>query len=166
MTYHLPVILTSNDFAVLEAMSQQWTEPFVGAADILRRKLSAATVVFPTDIPADIVTLKSRVRFGIGPMHLDERVLVRGPAEEVYGMTMLLASPRGLALIGAAVGQTVAAVRRDGSVEQLHVEAVPYQPEQKRAPAPIQFVPRHELAKPKWVASPYGGNDDPGPSAA
>jgi regulator of nucleoside diphosphate kinase len=125
----LPVVLTSRDFALLENLVHQWGEPFAGAGEVVRRKLAAATLVFPADVPADVVTLNSRIRFRTRLGKADERVLVAGPSEEIYGMTVLLASPGGLALIGAAVGHTVEARRRDGSPEQLFIEALPYQPE-------------------------------------
>lgn len=170
----LPVLLTSKDFALLENLMQQWGEPFAGAAEIIRRKLSNATLVFPADAPPDVVTLNSRVRFRVGSGHSEERVLVAGPSEEVYGMTLLLASPRGLALIGASAGQTVEAIRRDGEVEQIFIEAVLYQPEQARPRPALQVVNggvSDSTLRPAAVKKPappryFGGDDDPGPSAA
>lgn len=175
MHHSLPVLLTSKDYALLENLMQQWGEPFPGAADIIRRKLSDATLVFPADAPSDVVTLNSRVRFRTSSGQAEERTLVAGPSEEIYGMTLLLASPRGLALIGTAVGQTVEAFRRDGEVEQLFIEAVPYQPEQARPRPTLQVVtggasgskPRPApLNKPVAHPTYFGGDDDPGPSAA
>ena len=174
MTAHLPVVLTARDFALLESFSQNWGEPFPGAAEIMRRKLAAATLVFPADVPTDVVTLNSRVRFRVGTSVVDERTIVGGPSEEVYGLTLLLASPRGLALIGAAVGQAVEARRRDGSVEHLLIEAVPYQPEQRRS-AGLTVVASQDLparrpaspaAQPRYATAWFGSDDDPGPGAA
>lgn len=172
MTTHLPVVLTARDFALLESFSQNWGEPFPGAAEIMRRKLAAATLVFPADVPTDVVTLNSRVRFRVGTSVVDERTIVGGPSEEVYGLTLQLASPRGLALIGAAVGQTVEARRRGGSVEHLVIEAVPYQPEQRRS-AGLTVVSSQDrpraaspAAQPRYATAWIGSDDDPGPGAA
>ncbi|MFC0009372.1 hypothetical protein [Devosia nitrariae] len=169
----LPVVLTARDFALLENLAQQWGEPFPGAAEIVRRKLAAATLVFPADVPVDVVTLNSRVRFKTSLGQTDERVLVAGPSEEIYGLTMLLASPRGMALIGAAVGQTIQARRRDGALEQLFIEALPFQPERKGARRRLTLVSdrgvsgehRKTLPVAPEIARP-GNDDDPGPSAA
>lgn len=168
----LPVVLTSRDFALIENLAQQWGEPFPGAAEIVRRKLAAATLVFPADVPADVVTLNSRVRFSANSGLADERVLVAGPSEEIYGLTLLLASPRGLALIGAAVGQTIGARRRDGSTEQLFIEALPYQPERKRARPALSLVSDNGQRKERGAAlqvvtmARAGDDNDPGPGAA
>ena len=175
MTDDHPVILTASDFALLDNFVHNWGEPFAGAGDLVRRKLAAATLVFPMDVPADVVTLNSRVRFRVGNAFPEERTLVGGPSEEIYGMTLVLASPRGLALIGAAAGQVVQARRPDGLTEGLLIEAVPYQPRQRKTPAILRVVSRqdmpetlHSLGKagPRLGASRFRDDDDPGPSAA
>jgi len=175
MFHPLPIFLTSRDFALLESLVDQWGEPFAGANEIIRWKLAAATVVFPADVPSDVVTLNSRVRFRTASGHSDERSLVGGPSEEVFGLTILLPSPRGIALVGASVGQTVAARRRDGSVEHLVIEAVPYQPEKSPARSQLRLVaggmataPHSFDATRRQPASTItlGPDDDPGPSAA
>ena len=173
MSDQLLVVLTSKDFALLEAISQGHGEPFVGAAEIIRRKLGAATLVFPSDVPANVVTLNSRVRFRAGDAQPEERTLIGEPSEEVYGLTLLLGSPRGLALIGAAVGQTIEVQRKDGRTEQLHIEAVTFQPAQQRSRPALKIVSSQQMEPPATPAShtsarPFqrGFDDDPGPSAA
>jgi regulator of nucleoside diphosphate kinase len=172
----LPVVLTSRDFALLENLVDQWGEPFPGASEIIRWKLSAATVVFPADVDPGVVTLNSRVRFRTASGHTDERTLVGGPSEAVFGLTILLPSPRGVALIGASAGQTVEARRRDGGTEQLFIEAVPYQPERSPARSRLRVVARSDalaatpgsgsLSVRQPAATSWGPDDDPGPSAA
>lgn len=175
MTNDLPLVFTSPDFVLLEHLLDAGGEPFAGAAEIIRRKLAAATLVFPEDVPADVVTLNSRVRFAAGTALSQETTLVVGPGEVVHGPTLLLNSPRGLALIGAAAGQTVQARRPDGSVEHLFIEAVPYQPEQQRTRPALKVVSSQERpdapvaalsAASRHVPPRLGGDDDPGPSAA
>lgn len=175
MTDALPVVLTSRDFALLENLVHNWGEPFAGAGEFIRRKLRVATLVFPTDVPTNVVTLNSRVRFRVGNAQPEEWTIVGGPSEADFGMTLPLASPRGLALIGAAVGQTVEARLRDCSTELLLIEALPYRPEQRRPAAALRVVSRQELpdadslfppARARVLASRLGGDDDPGPSAA
>ena len=165
------IVLTARDYALLEALAQLPAEPFAGAAEIIRHKLATALVVFPTDVAPDVVTLNSRVRFRIGSGPAQDRVRVAGPSEEVYGLTQILASPRGMALIGASAGDRVAARRRDGTVEDIAIEAVLFQPEQRRRP-PLRVVaanPADVVLQAGWkrTATPaYSGDDDPGPSAA
>ncbi|WP_127753026.1 nucleoside-diphosphate kinase [Devosia sp. 1566] len=169
------IILTAKDFALLQSLLHEYGEPFAGAAEIIRHKLSVAQVMFPADIPANVVTLNSRVRFRVGTAPTQDRSLVAGPSEEVYGLTVLLTVPRGLALLGAKAGQTVQARRRDGSVENLVIEAVLFQPERRRSSPPLQVVARNEATpsplaprspSSRFVPAGLGGGDDPGPSAA
>lgn len=175
MTDDLTVVLTAKDFTLLENLVHNWGEPFPGADGYIRRKLASATVVFPNDVPTNVVTLNSRVRFRVGDALPEERTIVGGPSEAAYGMTLPLASPRGVALIGAAVGQTVQALRPDGSIETLLIQAVPYQPGQTQPVRGLKVVSRQELPDARSVfpspgsrfsASRMGNDDDPGPSAA
>ena len=173
MSDQLPVVLTSKDFALLEAISQGHGEPFAGATEIIRRKLGAATLVFPSDVPANVVTLNSRVRFRAGDAQPEERTLIGELGEEVHGLTLSLGTPRGLALIGAAVGQTIAVQRKDGRTEQLHIEAVTFQPALQRSRPALKIVSSQQMEPPATPAShtsarPFhrGFDDDPGPSAA
>lgn len=175
MTDDNAVVLTARDFTLLENLVHNWGEPFPGANEQVRRKLAAATVVFPEDLPLDVVALNCRVRFRVGTARAEERTIVGGPSEAVYGMTLALASSRGVALIGAAVGQAVEARRYDGSTEFIVVEAVPYQPARPRPAVGLKVVSSQEMperrsvapsARSRFVASRFGDNDDPGPSAA
>jgi regulator of nucleoside diphosphate kinase len=175
MTDDFAVVLTAKDFALLENLVHNWGEPFPGASEHIRRKLASATVVFPKDVPSNVVTLNSCVRFRVGTALPEERTIVSGPSEARYGMTLPLSSPRGVALIGAAVGQTVNALRADGSTEILLIEAVPHQPAQTQSEVGLRVISRQELpdahsvfptARCRLETPRFGNDDDPGPSAA
>jgi regulator of nucleoside diphosphate kinase len=175
MTDENAVTLTAQDFTLLESLVHNWGEPFPGAGDYIRRKLAAATVVFPEDLPPDVVGLNSRVRFRVGMALAEERTIVGGPSEAVHGMSLKLTSPRALALIGAAVGQTVQARRHDGSTELLVIEAIPHQAGRPSPAVRLKIVSSQELRDARNVASParswvvarrFGDDDDPGPNAA
>lgn len=175
MTDDNAVILAARDFTLLENLVHNWGEPFPGASEQIRRKLDQATGVFPEDLPPGVVALNSRVRFRVGTALAEERTIVGGPSEAVYGMTLTLASSRGVALIGAAAGQAVEARRYDGSTELLVIEAVPYQAGRPRPAVGLKVVSSQELpdrhsvvspARSRVMASRFGDDDDPGPSAA
>lgn len=175
MTDDNAVILTARDFTLLENLVHNWGEPVPGATEQIRRKLDQATVVFPEDLPPGVVALNSRVRFRVGTALAEERTIVGGPSEAVYGMTLTLMSSRGVALIGAAAGQAVEARRYDGSTELLVIEAVPYQAGRLRPAVGLKVVSSQELpdrhsvvspARSRVMASRFGDDDDPGPSAA
>ena len=50
MTDDNAVVLTARDFTLLENLVHNWGDPFPGANEQIRRKLAAATVVFPDDL--------------------------------------------------------------------------------------------------------------------
>jgi regulator of nucleoside diphosphate kinase len=121
------------------------------------------------------------VRFRIDAGSADERVLVWGPDRELYGATLPVSAPRGLALLGAHVGSTVAAPTLNGEIEHLTLEAVLYQPESARSADPAdaglaQLRRRRShagvsslSAAREWRAAARGQSqqgDDSGPSAA
>ncbi|GHA33267.1 hypothetical protein GCM10007989_31820 [Devosia pacifica] len=135
-----PAILTSNDYTLLETLIQCWSEPFPGATSFVRAKLRTAALIFPSDLPPNVVTLHSRVRFLPPGGGTEERTLVRRPDEHINGMTLLLETPRGLALIGAQAGQVVDVLQRDGRLDRLYVEAVPYQPVRRTSGAKLKIV--------------------------
>ena len=175
MTNDNTVVLTARDFALLENLVHNWGEPFPGAGEQIRRKLDQATVVTPQDLPAGTVALNCRVRFRAGTALPEERTIVGGPSEAVYGMTLTLASPRAVALIGASVGQGVEARRYDGSTERLVIEAVPYQPGRPPQAVGLKVVSSQDFPVRRQAgvagrtlagASHLGNDDDPGPSAA
>lgn len=168
--------LSTKDFSILENLLSG-SQPFPGAAMLIRRKLHAARLVFGVDIASDIVTLNSRVRYRVNGGRAEERIIVLGAAEEIAGLTLRLNSPRGIALIGARTGETVEAPRRDGSLERIEIEAVPYQPEAHDgrrqaggAPAAvgtISVLSAHRLRRAgRSLPVDDDGDDDPGPSAA
>lgn len=169
MSHSGPFVLTSKDFALIESLLLDANDVFSGRALAIRRKLLNATLVFPEDIAPDVVTMDSLVRYRVGGM-VEERTLVTGTRGS-DAATCTLSSSRGLALLGASAGQSVQALRHDGSLEILHIEAVLYQPEAHRQTA--------EAAPPAKVSSlstyrrrgnvatqPTPDDDDPGPRAA
>jgi regulator of nucleoside diphosphate kinase len=173
-------ILTSKDYALLEALLVSSSEIFSGAAMQIRRKLRHATLVFPADINADVVTLDSRVRFRVEGGGAEERVIVVREDAQGDGPTLALNCPRGIAMIGASAGDTVEVPRADGTFELLHIEAVLFQPEahvrakERRATASVvDFAQASSLRqlnaqRPRPATIPFGAgdDDDPGPSAA
>jgi len=139
----------------------------------IRRKLRSATLVFPADIDANVVTLNSRVRYRINGGATEERVLVPRADETVAWPALALDCARGIALLGASAGQSLEVPRADGSFETLHVEAVLYQPEAhgEDAPEPVRpgTVSQFSAYRAQRTSPPRdfdGDDDDPGPSAA
>jgi transcription elongation GreA/GreB family factor len=178
-----PIFLTPKDFAVLESLLSAPNAGFAEASIRIRSKLHAATLVFAEDIKPGVVTIGSRVRYRVDSGRAEEHTIVVSADEDIPGQTLLLGSARGIALVGAHVGQSLHMVRADGKAETLSVEAVLEQPEAKLARGPaVRLVaetgPKPTLVPPSAVSLNafrlrratttlgFRDDDDPGPSAA
>jgi regulator of nucleoside diphosphate kinase len=120
MTHTL--IVTEADRALLQLL---------GHHPALQRALARATVVPATEVPADVVTMNSRVTYA------DETTGVRATVKLVYprgsaGRGHLpVTSPLGTALLGLREGQKIDSHFPLGGRRRLYVEAVLFQPERR-----------------------------------
>lgn len=124
--------LTVKDHLLIEAYLERHKDRDPIVVAIARAKLSNARVVFTQDVPADVVTLNSRVRYRLdgGPAQMRQPVLWGQPL--VQGLTIPITAPLGMALLGLRPGQTLPLPRRDGSFEILAITEIAYQPEAAR----------------------------------
>jgi regulator of nucleoside diphosphate kinase len=95
----------------------------------LRRKVNTARVVRSDDIPADVITLHSRVRV----MDLDDAsdatyTLVMGAQESTAATPISVMSPIGIALLSRREGHEIGCWLESG-LRRLRIEDVLYQPE-------------------------------------
>jgi hypothetical protein len=143
-------VLTTRDAAILRGLVGRH-----GAAidRLIAAKLARAATVLPERIGRDIVTLNSRVAYESQDAPPDMRIVVHSEALAVPGMTIPVYGPRGLALLGARVGERIA----DGQGGTLTVLALPYQPEAaERADGGIVVPPR--LASATILEFRHGGS--------
>ena len=171
-------LLTAKDYSILEAMLERRASQDL-LRQILQSKLSTAHVVFREDIPADIVTLNSRVRYRVNGAPAETRLICQDEIRGTVGSVLPVTQPRGLALLGLAEGETY---RLPGSALEevaVHVLEVLYQPEaamresarlsgQRVAPRLRLVHSVDDLVRPAFPASARvrREHDDPGPSAA
>jgi regulator of nucleoside diphosphate kinase len=120
------LILSDNNFVRLMALQP---------GPHLRAELERAIVVPPSTVPADVVTMHSRVRYLDETSDERHEIQVVYPNEEdlAQGKVSVLA-PVGAALLGLAVDQ---AIEWDfpGGARRLRVEEVVSQPESRLRPA-------------------------------
>lgn len=95
----------------------------------LEKKLEDAEVFFSYDIPANVVTMNSRILVKNRDTDQEKFVQVVFPAEENLDQGMLsILSPAGIALIGCKAGDVVQWKEPSG-LKTLKIEEVAYQPE-------------------------------------
>lgn len=122
-------VLTELDDARLRRLRRQYEVSDVvdEALDVL---LNQADLVSSREVPAQVVTMNSRVRVSApqsGKAHL---VTICYPAEaDVERGRVSVLSPMGIALLGHREGQVVPWMRPDGSGDAWLIETVEYQPE-------------------------------------
>jgi regulator of nucleoside diphosphate kinase len=177
--------LTTKDYTILEVMLERNLGGDDNMRELLRRKIDGATVVFRDDIPPTVVTLSSRVTYTVDDGPAETRIIAHDQMRGMVGAVLSITTPRGLALLGLAEGQSIAIGRADGGEERLTVQKVVYQPEtarraaagrqegagQPRSRGPILRLVHSADEAPaqpaRRVPARYDdGPDDPGPTAA
>jgi regulator of nucleoside diphosphate kinase len=99
----------------------------------LARELMRSTVVDEREIPANTVTMRSRVEFraeGIGVRQV--ATLVYPGENGLYDDAISVLTPVGAALIRLTEGQSIYYAARDGKPATISVARVLYQPEASR----------------------------------
>jgi regulator of nucleoside diphosphate kinase len=124
MHHNYPTILSSNDYARLQGLMCTMIGSRTPFASLLRRKLGSAIIMLPTDAGPDLVSIGRRVRFSIDRDQADERTLVWEPPPRGDTAKLSLWQPRGLALLGLSMGQSIAYETAGGRTEFLEVEEV------------------------------------------
>ena len=124
------IILTSLDFDRLEALLDSMpANAFAGRGE-LQAELERAEIVAPDQVPPDVVTMNSTVRFTIAETGETFRLTLVYP-KDVGGDAgrISVLAPVGSALLGLSVGDEMQWPRPGGGVSTVRVDEVVYQPE-------------------------------------
>lgn len=128
-----PIILTERDYERIDALLTGGVKDLPGI-QVLRDELQRAEVVLPDEIPPDVVTMNSRVRFeNIATGKQAELTLVYPQDVDGNPDKVSILAPVGSALLGLSVGQTIEWQMSGGSTLKLRVLEVRDQPEAKHA---------------------------------
>lgn len=126
------IIITSLDQGRLAALLNSATiqqGPDRDRLAELRSEIERAVIVEPGDVPANVATMRSRLRvldLGTGERH-EYELVYPNEADITKGLISILA-PIGTALLGFRAGDTVEWPVPSGT-RKLKIEAVLYQPE-------------------------------------
>jgi regulator of nucleoside diphosphate kinase len=125
-----PAITVSRlDLERIEALLDRMPPAQAAAHAALREELDRATVLEPTEMPRNVVTMNSTVSFtdeeGAAPLQM---TLVYPNAAGKHGTVSILA-PVGSALLGLAKGKHIDWPTPDGRKRRLTVLSIDYQPE-------------------------------------
>lgn len=168
MTKHLHCLLTTSDYAVLEALIDSGVHLADGVAALARRKLASAMIVFPDDVPPAVATLNSRIVFRVDGGAPVTRVLVNGDDEgDGAAAALRIDTLHGLALLGLEAGDHATVPGLDDRDQTVTLDRVEHQPEAAARALAERNVVRLDSARRRSAPLvPAGGDDDPGPHAA
>ncbi|MFC3533197.1 nucleoside diphosphate kinase regulator [Vogesella facilis] len=122
------IIVSSLDYERLSALlAGEAGHSEVGRA--LEDELDRADIVEPADMPADVVTMNSRVRFHLGNGNIRELTLVYPRDADGSADRISILAPVGCSLLGMAVGQSMDWPLPDGSHIVVTIDGISYQPE-------------------------------------
>lgn len=126
-----PTILVSwLDMDRLDRMLDALPAAQANARDALLDELGRAGLAEPWEMPPDVVTMNSRVRFAFDGAEQEVSMSLCYPKDMDGDPEKLsILTPVGTALLGLKVGDTIRWERPDGALFDLTVRAIEYQPE-------------------------------------
>jgi regulator of nucleoside diphosphate kinase len=123
------IILTSLDLHRLETILDALPgETFPGKKE-LRAELDRAEIVEPQDVPSNVVTMNSKVRFALESG--EEFCLTLVYPQDIDGSIerISILAPVGSALLGLSAGEQIEWPRPGGGMMKVRLVEVVYQPE-------------------------------------
>ncbi|MGI4720678.1 MAG: nucleoside diphosphate kinase regulator [Janthinobacterium lividum] len=128
-----PSILVSwLDMDRLDRMLDALPASQAAARDALLDELGRASLAEPWEMPPDVVTMNSRVRFSFDGAEEEVCMTLTYP-KDMHGdpEQLSILTPVGTALLGLKAGDTIKWQRPDGAMFELTVRGIEYQPERE-----------------------------------
>jgi regulator of nucleoside diphosphate kinase len=129
-----PIVLAEPEADALFELAAMWQRRHPLSAGLLMRELERATTVPLRELPADVVTMGSRVVFldrASGERHSVELVYPGGADMALNRVSVL--TPIGAGLIGLGVGSVIDWPNRRGERRKLAIVEVVQPPRQEQA---------------------------------
>ncbi|MCB1675195.1 MAG: nucleoside diphosphate kinase regulator [Halioglobus sp.] len=123
------IIMTSLDMDRLEALIDSLPKtPFPGKAELLA-EIDRADVVESRDVPPDVVTMNSKVRFALESGEEFCLTLVYPKDMDGSADRISILAPVGSALLGLSTGDYIEWPKPGGGMLKVRIVEVVYQPE-------------------------------------
>lgn len=127
------ITLSSLDMDRIEALIDKLPGNFPGRS-ALEAELDRADVLDPVDMPADVVTMNSTVRFTLQETGITQTLTLVYPKEADGSPDKVsVFAPVGTALLGLRIGDTLGLPNPTGQTVTVRVDAITYQPESSGA---------------------------------
>lgn len=129
MSSQPPIVLSSLDLERLERLLDSTSYKQVPGMDALRRELDRATVVHPSEMPPNVVTMNSTVRFVDEATGSNYELSLVYPNSAGSPETVSIMAPIGSALLGLSVNQSISWQVPGGRELRLRILEIVQQPE-------------------------------------
>ncbi|MDX5406737.1 MAG: nucleoside diphosphate kinase regulator [Chromatiaceae bacterium] len=126
------ITLSTTDFERLDKLLAGLNDSTPGY-DTLNQELERAILVEPAQLPADVVSMNSTVRFRLANGKQSTLTLVYPKDADGSGDKISILAPVGSALLGLKCGDTINWPLPGGDMSTINVEEVLYQPEREGA---------------------------------
>lgn len=119
------------DLERIERLLDRLPAAQAGARDALFDELGRADMVEPWEMPSDVVSMNSRVRFCFAGAEDEEFTLTLSYPKDMQddGEQVSVLTPVGTALLGLRIGDSIAWQRPGGGDFVIRVLGIEYQPE-------------------------------------
>ena len=130
MTTKPKLVISSLDAARLEKLLESLPDQAFPGKDDLENELARAEIVDPREMPPNVVTMNSTVRFSIESTAKEFYLTLVYPQDaEPDASTISILAPVGSALLGLSQGDEIEWPKPGGGVLHVRIEEVTYQPE-------------------------------------
>lgn len=124
------IIISENDYTRLENLLQTSAGIPAKIKAALQLELERADLVAPEQIPANVVTMNSQVKFSVISTGVDFILKLVYPKDmDDSGNTISILAPVGSAILGLQEGDEINWPDGHGGLLQVRIESIEYQPE-------------------------------------
>ena len=123
------IIISSFDLERLEQLLESDKYRNLPGIDALQSEIDRATIVAPNEVPPNVITMNSAVKFVDDATGTEYRLSLVYPGQTDVPDAVSVLAPVGSALLGLSVGQSISWQAPGGRELRLRVLEVTYQPE-------------------------------------
>jgi len=130
MTAKPKIVISSLDASRLSTLLESLPDHEFPGRDDLEAELTRAEIVPPQEVPPNVVTMNSTVRFRMHDSDKDFFLTLVYPKDvDPKGGTVSILAPVGSALLGLSQGDEIEWPKPGGGVMRVRIEGIIYQPE-------------------------------------
>ncbi|MBR7889871.1 MULTISPECIES: nucleoside diphosphate kinase regulator [Marinomonas] len=130
MTTRPDITISSLDLKRVEDLIDSLPKADIAGVSELEEELTRATIVAPKDVPDNIITMNSTVKFIVEATNKEfELTLVYPKNMESNGTTISILAPVGSALLGLSIGDEIEWPKPGGGNLKIKIIQVTFQPE-------------------------------------